>query len=222
MKILNFFRSKPNSEETKKAVPSNDAFQLQLLNNRMEMFRPVISYGPVNFNPPLESNKFDFDTCMIGIVEGKYKSYILDGNNGAAFIRDIPYINRFAQEANNLIIGLPSFALGKMEIVFEPFFSFERGQWLWSRIQNEGVTPTGKPKKFPFSIIIDTYSGEKSGRFYYDSLCMLGKGHINVKNPDDSNGIFSYSIDFGNEKLLRIIANTQADGRQMLYNSSQK
>lgn len=195
-----------------------DNYMEKLKAERIEGNKPVLSRGPVQYPPVLTSSRFQFDNVPIATVWGKNDFYLLDGLNEASFFEDLETINIYAREANMIKPSLPRFEFDPAEILLSPAVLDGDQTWTFSRLSIEGLTETGKQKKYPFSIWAESILGSKRGRFYYDQAGNLGKGHISVSNPNIDSQEQSYSVEFGNGKLLRISVLTRSFGRQMLYN----
>lgn len=217
MALFSFLKKK--APAAKKEDQSFEEYMRDLRAGRMAENEPVLSRGSVDRAPVMNTKKFHFDDVLIGTVPGG-KHYLLDGSNAAAFIHDLDYINGIAESANAEVVGLPSFCLSQFEIAFEPFPFPERQSWQFCRLVIEDLTPTGKQKKYPLSIIVETFTDSKSAKFYYDQDGLIGKGRIRVVNPDKSNGIASYSMDFINGKVSHITASSLAGERFELYNKN--
>ena len=231
MGLFNLFNSKRASDKKQNQVKTisvypdvaaTDSFVAELRAKRLEENKPVLSRGAVQYAPVLTSSRFQFDDVTIATVWGKNVFYLLDGLNATSFFEDLDAINTFAREAIIINPSLPCFEFDPAENILIPSALSGDQTWTFSRISIEGLTETGKQKKYPFSIWAESILGSKRGRFYYDQSGMLGKGHISVSNPDIDSEEQSYSVEFGNGKLLRISVMTRMHGRQMLYNASQK
>ena len=231
MGLFNFFKSSDSSEKKSEKVvrvtisqdeqATND-FMAKLRAERIEENKPVLSRGPVQYAPVLTSSRFQFDNVLIATVWGKNTFYLLDGSNAASFFEDLEIINTFAREANMINPSLPRFEFDPAEIVLVPVVLEGCQTWTFSHLTIEGLSNTGKQKKYPFSIVAESIIGARHGRFYYDQSGNLGKGRITVPNPDIDAQEQAYSIEFGNGKLLRISVLTRNHGRQMLYNANER
>ena len=129
------------------------------------------------------------------------------------------YINTFSHMAAHEIYGLPDFIVDRFDTAFEPYPCFEQQNWSYCRLIVEGLTPTNEQKKYPLSVVWETISGIKHGRFYYTADGNIGKGWISNKNPDDPE--VSYSIDFINGKLSHIWVHS-SDGKHAIFNKNKK
>lgn len=208
-------------QQTKEEIKSDpeDDFIAELRAKRLKENAPILTYEQIKNPPLMYTTKFQFDHVLTATTWGNHKAYLLNDNNASAFVRDMDYINEFVNIANQEIVGLPDMTVSRFDTAFEPIPDVSDQTWRYSKFLIEGLTATGKQKKYPVYIRWETISGQKHGMFYYDQYGLLSKGSVSVKNPDIESGIFNYSIDFINEKLSHIWAFTR-DGKRALFNKN--
>ncbi len=204
-------------EVHKQQEQSLEEYVAELRAKRMAERQPVLSRGSVK-NAPDGFNHFNLNDVVIGREENAIR-YLFAGDNAAVLVRDLQILNNLARAANDLVPDLPDFSIDRTEISFDPFPDEVRQRWLFSRLIIEGLTGTGKLKKYPVSAHIETITGEKFATLYYTLDGTIGKGGVSVHLHPHSKQYISYSFDFINGVVSHIWKNTQADKIE-LYNKN--
>lgn len=217
MGLFNLFK-KPEPKCPAVQEQSFDEFMADLRAQRLADRQPVLSRGPVP-NAPTGFDHFDLSDIVIGTEAGQHDWYLFAGNNAATLSNDVRYLNRFAEEAAVLAPGVPSLVIDPVTIAFDPFPDKERQSWHFSRLFLEPPTETGRMKKYPVTAMIETITGDRSGRLYYTPDGQIGKGSVVLHVNPHSKEFVSYSMDFINGVVSHVWKNT-ADGKLALYNKN--
>lgn len=226
MGIFDFFFKKPEVKKpaAKIAIEEDTEaefdYLLEMRKKRLAEYKPVISRGDMKDSPNMKTEKFRLTGIPVATMCKKYTHYLLDGDNAESFIKDMEYINSFVRQANEIVPGLPDMFVRAPETAFAPVPSASAPVWIFSKLCNEGTTPTWKQKKYPLSIIWETISEDKRGRFFYDENGILGKGWVYAKSQSASDKITAYTIDFISGKLSHVWAHFEDIGKKAIYNKN--
>lgn len=217
MGLFDFFK-KPEPQRQTTKEQSFDEYMEDLRAQRLADRQPVLSRGPVP-NAPDGFDHFDLSDVLIGTIQQEYNRYLFTGNNAATLVNDVRYLNELAQQAAELAPSAPSFIIEAVTIAFEPFPDKERQTWHFSQIIVEGLTETGRVKKYPVRAEIDTITGDLTGKLYYTLDGHIGKGSVTRHVNPHSKEFVSYRMDFINGVVSHVWKDT-ADGKIALYNKS--
>lgn len=217
MGIFDVFRKKqaPAPEEDQ----SIEDFMSEYRAKRMEEERPILFRGAVGDPLPPEFTHFDLNNVVIGRIHNEYDRYLFDGENAAMLIRDIHAVNEYALKAAELVPGIPSFYIDPVEVAVDPFPIPKQQRWQFSRIIVDAFTETGRIKKYPVRVLVETLTGEKTAHFYYLPIGLVGKGSITIHLKPNTAEHTSYSMDFINGVVSHVWENTAA-GKTALYNKN--
>lgn len=215
MSLFNLFK-KPEPQKQQKEQ-SFEEYMTDLRKQRMKELQPALSRGSAE-NAPSGFDHFNLNDVVIGKSKEGYIHYLFAGDNAATLIHDLQAVNKLAYTANKLVPGLPNFIIDSAEIAFDPFPDKARQMWLFSKLIIEGLTETGKTKKYPVSAIIETITGEKSGRLYYTLDGKIGKGNITIHLFPNTDKFINYGFNFINGVVSHVWESKQE--KKELYNKN--
>lgn len=215
MGLFNLFK-KPEPRTQPKQEQSFDEFMADLRAQRMAERLPVLSRGAVK-NAPEGFDHFNLNDVMVGTVPGPYDHYLFAGDNALVLRNDVAYLNEMAALAGKLAPSAPPFYIEPLTIAFDPFPDKLRQGWSFSKLVIEPKTETGKLKKYPVAAIVETMSGELTGKLYYTIGGKIGKGNIvyHTSDPDAP----TYSADFING-VISHVWKSDRNGKTALYNKN--
>lgn len=221
MGLFDFLKQKPSQNQVK---PSSkqvliDDFRAEMRAKRLAEWQPVFSRGSVK-DAPAGFDHFNLNDVIIGTVKGEYDYYLLAGDNAAVLISDIQRVNQISEEANRIVPGLPAFEIQGVEIAFDPFPDVAAQTWLFSRIIVDSLTETGRLKKYPVSVLVETIAGEKAAKLYYTLDGTIGKGSVWIHLNRNTADFVSYSMDFINGIVSHIWKTEERGQKVQLYNKN--
>lgn len=218
MGIFDLFKTPKLKQQETQEEQTLEEYLSELRAKRMAERFPETKRGVIP-NAPEGFNHFNLNDVLVGMVNGEYHYYLFAGDNLKILKDDLSYLNSFAQEANNLVKGVPYFAIDPFEVACDPFPDYQRQSWLFSRIIIEDKTPTGKLKKYPVKALIQTLNGEKTGSLYYTLDGRIGKGGIIVHLNPNTKDFIAYGFDFIADKISYVWESKET-GKIMLYNKN--
>lgn len=221
MGLFDFLRQKPSQNQVKPSHNQDpiDDFRAELRAKRLAEWQPVLSRGSVE-NAPAGFDHFNLNDVLIGTECGEYRHYLFDGDNTAVLIGDLRRVNQIVADARSIVPVLPDLSIQNVEIACDPFPDALEQRWLFSRLIVEGLTETGRLKKYPVSVRVETIVGEKGARLYYMLDGTIGKGSVWIHLNRHTEDFHSYSLDFINGVLSHVWKTDSRGIKVTLYNKN--